>query len=395
MKILAIETSCDETGIAYIEIKDAKVARVKLLGESLASQIEIHKEFGGVFPAVARREHAKIIGSLICATLTQAKAYKKVKQIIEPKKIHIVKKLLAREEAVLSFFESELYKVEKPPVDYIAVTIGPGLEPALWVGISTARALGALWDVPVIPVNHMEGHIVSVLVDKEEMKTPKGSIYDTASYPVLSLLVSGGHTELVLTKKVGSYTVLGSTRDDAAGEAFDKCARMLELPYPGGPEIAKLAGIARKKKIESLFMLPRPMIYTKDLDFSYSGLKTALLYALRDIKRKPTEVERLGVAREVENAIIEVLVHKTVQALKKTKAKTLIVGGGVACNSHLKESLIKAIQEKIPDAISIKFPDKTLSTDNALMIALAGYEMIKNGKTKKRYTWRAKGNLSF
>jgi N6-L-threonylcarbamoyladenine synthase len=241
----------------------------------------------------------------------------------------------------------------------------------------------------------MEGHIVSVLVNKEEMKTSKGSVYDTASYPVLSLLVSGGHTELVLTKKVGSYTVLGNTRDDAAGEAFDKCARMLELPYPGGPEIAKLAAIARKKKIESHFALPRPMIYTKDLDFSYSGLKTALLYALRDMKRKPTEVERLGIAREVENAIIEVLVHKTVQALKKTKAKTLIVGGGVACNSHLKESLTKTIQEKISDAITIKFPDKTLSTDNALMIALAGYIMTQNKKIKKRYAWKAQGNLSF
>ncbi len=395
MKILAIETSCDETGIAYIEIKDAKVARVKLLGESLASQIEIHKEFGGVFPAVARREHAKVIGSLIKETLTQANIYKKTQQILEPKKLRTIKKLLAREEQVETFFKSELYRIKKPPLDYIAVTIGPGLEPALWVGISTARALGTLWDVPVIPVNHMEGHIVSVLVNKEEMKTSKGSVYDTASYPVLSLLVSGGHTELVLTKKVGSYTVLGNTRDDAAGEAFDKCARMLELPYPGGPEIAKLAAIARKKKIESHFALPRPMIYTKDLDFSYSGLKTALLYALRDMKRKPTEVERLGIAREVENAIIEVLVHKTVQALKKTKAKTLIVGGGVACNSHLKESLTKTIQEKISDAITIKFPDKTLSTDNALMIALAGYIMTQNKKIKKRYAWKAQGNLSF
>jgi N6-L-threonylcarbamoyladenine synthase len=395
MKILAIETSCDETGIAYIEIKDAKVARVKLLGESLASQIEIHKEFGGVFPAVARREHAKVIGSLIKETLTQANIYKKTQQILEPKKLRTIKKLLAREEEVETFFKSELYRIKKPPLDYIAVTIGPGLEPALWVGISTARALGTLWDVPVIPVNHMEGHIVSVLVNKEEMKTSKGSVYDTASYPVLSLLVSGGHTELVLTKKVGSYTVLGNTRDDAAGEAFDKCARMLELPYPGGPEIAKLAAIARKKKIESHFALPRPMIYTKDLDFSYSGLKTALLYALRDMKRKPTEVERLGIAREVENAIIEVLVHKTVQALKKTKAKTLIVGGGVACNSHLKESLTKTIQEKISDAITIKFPDKTLSTDNALMIALAGYIMTQNKKIKKRYAWKAQGNLSF
>ncbi len=395
MKILAIETSCDETGIAYIEVKETKTPRVKLLGESLASQIEIHKEYGGVFPAVARREHAKIIGSLVRATLIQANVYKKTKESIEPKKLRAIKKLLIREEAVLNFFESELYTIKKPPVDYVAVTIGPGLEPALWVGISTARALGVLWDVPVIPVNHMEGHIVSVLVDKEEMKTPRGGEYSTTSYPVLSLLVSGGHTELVLTKKAGSYTVLGSTRDDAAGEAFDKCARMLELPYPGGPEIAKLAGLARKKKIESLFTLPRPMIYTKDFDFSYSGLKTSLLYALRDMKRKPTEFERLGIAREVENAIIEVLVHKTMQALKKTKATTLIVGGGVACNTYLRDLMTKTIQEKIGTDIDIQFPDKTLSTDNAVMIALAGYEMIKNGKTKKRSVWKAQGNLRF
>lgn len=394
MKILAIETSCDETGVAYIEVKNSKHTHIKLLGESLASQIEIHKEFGGVFPAVARREHAKIIGSLIQETLSQAKVYKKVKQIVEPKKTRIIKKLLTREETVLSFFEAELYTLKKPPVDYIAVTIGPGLEPALWVGISTARALGTLWDVPVIPVNHMEGHIVSVLVNKEEMKTSRGSLYDTTIYPIVSLLVSGGHTELVLAKKAGSYTVLGSTRDDAAGEAFDKCARMLELPYPGGPEIAKLSGLARKKEIESPFTLPRPMIHTKDFDFSYSGLKTALLYALRDMKRKPDEIERLGIAKEVEDAIVEVLIHKTTQALIKTKARTLIVGGGVASNTYLKEHLTKAIQTKIPESITIKFPDKTLSTDNALMIALAGYEMIQSGKVKKRYTWKAQGNLS-
>jgi N6-L-threonylcarbamoyladenine synthase len=393
MKILAIETSCDETGVAYIEVKDSKAVRVKLLGESLASQIKVHQAFGGVFPAVARREHAKIIGPLIKETLTQAKAYKKIKNVPDTKTQQTIRKILMREEVVYDFFESELYNIKKPAIDCIAVTIGPGLEPALWVGISTARALGTLWNIPVIPINHMEGHIVSVLVSKEEMKTSKGSLYDIASYPVLSLLVSGGHTELVLTKKPGSYTVLGSTRDDAAGEAFDKCARMLELPYPGGPEIAKRAAIARNKKIKSLFTLPRPMIHTKDFDFSYSGLKTALLYALRDMKRKPTEPEVLGIAREVEDAIVEVLVHKTIQALEKTKANTIIIGGGVACNTYLKDLLTETIHKKIGTHIIIKFPDKTLSTDNALMIALAGYETIRNGKIKKRYTWKAQGNL--
>lgn len=203
MKILAIETSCDETGVAYIEVKDSKAVRVKLLGESLASQIKVHQAFGGVFPAVARREHAKIIGPLIKETLTQAKAYKKIKNVPDTKTQQTIRKILMREEVVYDFFESELYNIKKPAIDCIAVTIGPGLEPALWVGISTARALGTLWNIPVIPINHMEGHIVSVLVSKEEMKTSKGSLYDIASYPVLSLLVSGGHTELVLTKKPG------------------------------------------------------------------------------------------------------------------------------------------------------------------------------------------------
>jgi N6-L-threonylcarbamoyladenine synthase len=216
MKILAIETSCDETGISILKAKKtAKSLNFEVLANTLASQIEIHKEYGGVYPALAKREHIKNLPILLDKALKQAKLEK-----------------------------------SKNPVDLITVTSGPGLEPALWTGIVFAKELSEKWKVPVIPANHMEGHILSVFADtKENFKIPLG---DKNIFPMLSLLISGGHTELVLVKDFGKYQIIGETVDDAVGEAYDKVARMLELPYPGGPEISRLAEERRKSILKSL-----------------------------------------------------------------------------------------------------------------------------------------------
>ncbi len=233
MRILAIETSCDDTGIAVLEIKGGKNPIFKILAEGISSQVKIHAEYGGVFPALAKREHIKNLPILLDKVLKKAK--------LENKKI---------------------------PVDIVAVTSGPGLEPALWTGIVFAKELGEKWNIPVIPVNHMEGHILSVFgKNKGAFQIPK------IEFSALALLVSGGHTELVLMKDWLKYKVIGETLDDAAGEAFDKVARMLGLPYPGGPEISKLAEQGRKENIKYDFKLPRPMMYSKNYDFSFSGLK--------------------------------------------------------------------------------------------------------------------------
>lgn len=377
MKILAIETSCDDTCVAVIEVKESKEkSTFKVLANIVQSQ-DIHKEYGGVFPMMAKREHMKNIGPI---------------------------------------FDLAMKKAKNPKIDAIAVTVGPGLEPALWVGITFARELGEKLEVPVIPVNHMEGHILSIFPKKTKTFTinKKAKIF-----PSLSLLISGGHTEIVLSKKFGEYKIIGSTRDDAVGEAFDKVARMLGLPYPGGPAISKLANIERKHIIPgslaqsdgtsreifhqkniradrnnmlSEVTFPRPMIHSKDYDFSFSGLKTAVLYYIRD--NKPlTEKMKREIAREFEDAAIEVLVSKTLKAIKEYKIKTLVVGGGVSANVYLQKELKKQLK-KVNSKIKLHFPIKGLSTDNALMIAIAGYFQHKDKKTNKISKLVARGNLS-
>ena len=311
-------------------------------------------------------------------------------------------------------------KVKKPDIDAIAVTVGPGLEPALWVGISTARALSLAWDIPIIPVNHMEGHLLSPIVQKKKTFSYNKK---TFKFPVLSLLISGGHTELVLLKKFGEYDVIGQTRDDAAGEAFDKVARMLGLPYPGGPEISRLAEDERKRvdsgslaqadgpsreifhqkniRADGSNMLsesgkivfPRPMIHSKDFDFSFSGLKTAVLYYIRD-NGVLDDKTKSDIAKEFEDAVIEVLVTKTLKAMDKYKIKTLILGGGVSGNKHLQRTLKKHLKKE-HTGINVHFPTKKLSTDNALMIAIAGYFQYKNKKfIRNGQKLKAIGNLS-
>ncbi len=386
MKILAIETSCDETAIAILSVKNG---RCEINAESIASQIEIHQQYGGVFPMMAKREHSKNILPLMIETFEKGNIFEtsKTNLKINEKKI---KQILEREPELLEKLLVEIPKIKKPKMDRIVVTVGPGLTPALWVGINFARALSITWNIPIVPVNHMEGHVLSVAVTGNEKDFDIKKI--GINFPAISLLVSGGHTEIVLAKGIGKYKIIGKTRDDAAGEAFDKVARMLELPYPGGPEISKLAQIARssKNKIDGI-KLPRPMIGSKDFDFSFSGLKTAVLYLLRDLKKNGTEITielKQEIAREFEDAVVDVLVSKTISAVKKNKSKMIIVGGGVSANKELKKRLT---EESEKYGIPSIFPTKNLSTDNAVMIGLAGYFGKKVSVSSKKLI--ANGNL--
>jgi N6-L-threonylcarbamoyladenine synthase len=314
---------------------------------------------------MAKREHSRAIFPLFVVALKEAGLYKEnAERAIRTEKLATI---LAREPEVLEYFLKEIPKIQKPNIDRIAVTVGPGLTPALWVGISFAKALSYVWNIPLEPVNHMEGHILSVVVPDG------GGIFSAKEIvqklPAISLLVSGGHTEIVGVRGIGKYELLGQTRDDAVGEAFDKVARMLELPYPGGPHISRMADMARAENIETIASLPRPMLRTPDFDFSFSGLKTAILYLVRDLGVL-TENQKKAIAREFEDAAVDVLVHKTILAAQKYHARSILVGGGVAANKELRTRLTEKAQEL---GISIVFPTKTLSTDNAAMIALAGY----------------------
>lgn len=396
MKVLAIETSCDDTGISILEVKKSgKNDTFKILGNNTNSQIKIHAEFGGVFPMMAKREHQKNLPIVLEETLKQAKM-----------------------------------KMEK--IDVITVTYGPGLEPALWTGIVFAKELSLKYKIPVIKVNHMEGHIFSIFPKKGKTFTINS---DKKIFPMLSLLVSGGHTELILVKDWHKYKKIGQTRDDAAGEAFDKVARMLGLQYPGGPEISRLASIERMNSISPLlneegagsgdseinhhlalkgtppqkggenFTLPRPMIHSKDYDFSFSGLKTAVLYLIRDLKKENENILddiniKQKIAKEFEDAVVETLVYKTIKAIKQYKIKTLIVGGGVSANTYLQEKMEEKVKELkqskvLPYSVKVHFPIKSLTGDNALMIGIAGYYESRNKKfVKNLKSLKAQGNLS-
>ena len=360
MKIMAIETSCDDTAIAILEAKkEGSKTKFKILGSDVSSQISIHIPYGGVFPALAKREHIKNLPIVLEKVLTQAKI-----------------------------------KIEK--IDVIAVTTGPGLEPALWTGIVFAKELHTKYKIPIVKVNHMEGHIFSIFPKKGKTFTIDS---DKKIFPMLSLLVSGGHTELILIKDWFKYKKIGQTRDDAAGEAFDKVARMLGLPYPGGPEISKMAAINRNEEVISSIQLPRPMIHSKDYDFSFSGLYTAVLYLIRDLKEKDSNIFdnidiKQKIAKEFEDAVVETLVFKTIKAIKEYKIKTFIVGGGVSANSYLQKIMAEKIKE---NKLKTKahFPSKSLTGDNALMIAIAGYFQAKNKKfVKDINSIKAEGNLS-
>jgi len=368
MKILAIETSCDETAVSILSCSgDKHGAEFTVLGNALISQIDIHREFGGVFPAVAKREHAKNLVPLLSSALEEAELLREDLQILSEEKRSDLETLLTREPELYQAFIAFIAETERPDIDAIAVTAGPGLEPALWVGVNFARALSIVWNMPIVAVDHMEGHVLSSLLETEDKKTytlPKPKL------PLLALLISGGHTELLHMKDWLSYVLIGRTRDDAVGEAFDKVARMLELPYPGGPEVSRLAEKDREDAITNPFTLPRPMIHDPHCDFSFSGLKTAVLYLTKDKGRNELEKEQL--ARAFEDAVSDVLYSKSLRALDETGARTFTIGGGVSANVHIRRVFTERLAHDLPE-VQLCLPSVSLTGDNAIMIGVAGY----------------------
>ncbi|MBF0282541.1 MAG: tRNA (adenosine(37)-N6)-threonylcarbamoyltransferase complex transferase subunit TsaD [Zetaproteobacteria bacterium] len=321
MIILGIESSCDETAVALIKGKPH--AKIAILSETIASQIQIHAPFGGVVPEVASREHLAILPRLTKETLRKA-------------------------------------NISLEMIDAIAVTAGPGLMGCLLVGVSFARGLGEAANIPVIPVHHMVGHLLA-----------PGIHENLPPFPFITLLVSGGHTMLVRVNGIDDYQIIGQTIDDAAGECFDKTARLLGLPYPGGPSIAKAAHDGDAKA----FKLPRPLLQKKNLDFSFSGLKTAVMYALKDQDLSNPQTIA-NIAASTQSAIVDVLVQKSLRACKQEKIKNLVIAGGVAANHLLRTQLDGNSQN-----IAIHYPDIQYCTDNATMIAHAALYLKQNDTT--------------
>ncbi len=379
MRILAIETSCDETAVCVLDAKGTPDAlTLSLVGNALLSQIEHHQAYGGVFPTVAKREHQKNIIPLLAAALQEAGLLH-----TSTTTQHIPEDAFTnyKEEALRNAVETFLASHDTPEIDAVAVTYGPGLEPALWVGIVVAETIAKVWNKPLIPINHMEGHVLASLVHNHELHRPQ--------FPVLALLISGGHTELVLMKDWLQYELIGQTLDDAVGEAFDKVARMLDLPYPGGPQISKLAESHREVDTTVSIKLPRPMLNSNTCDFSFSGLKTAVLYLLKKYPELSDDI-RKEVAREFEDAVSDVLVSKTRDAIEQTGARTVVVGGGVSANKEIRRRFLNEIRS---DDVYVAIPDAHLSTDNAVMIAIAAFYR----KSLNKYPEGpliAKGNLS-
>lgn len=311
MRILAFESSCDETGVALVELADG---RPRLLAQALHSQIELHQAYGGVVPELASRDHIR-------------RALPLARQVMQDAGLGL------------------------EALDAIAYTQGPGLAGALLVGAGVAVALAAALGRPTIAVHHLEGHLLSPFLSA-----------DPPEFPFVCLLVSGGHTQLMRVEGVGRYELLGETIDDAAGEAFDKSAKLLGLPYPGGPHLAQLAERGRADAIA----LPRPLLHSGDLDFSFAGLKTAVLTASR--KLDGSETARADLAASTQAAIVELLLKKSLAALKQTGLKRLVVAGGVGANRDLREQLGQACARR---EVRLHFPELSLCTDNGAMIALA------------------------
>lgn len=393
MTILGIETSCDETALCIIDATgDAKNGiGIDILANLTLSQIELHRKYGGVFPNLAKREHQKNLVPLLEKTLAEAKMLRRENpskefhsQILEN-----LGMILKREPELLRQFLEFVPAVGKPAIDLIAVTNGPGLEPCLWSGLNFAKSLSFTWNLPLVPVNHMEGHVFVSLLKQNE-NSDSQFLISRPAFPAIALLVSGGHTELVLVKNFLRYKIIGETRDDAVGEAFDKVARILGLSYPGGPEISRLAEKLRaaEKNYKPKWNLPRPMMKSGDFDFSFSGLKTAVLYAVKKLP-EISEAARGEIAMEFEDAVTEVLVSKTKKAVEKYAAKTLILGGGVIANKNIRrefEKLARA-EGKLP----LFIPQIDHATDNAVMVALAGYFHSKNAGAADKLKVKAEG----
>lgn len=404
MKILSIETSCDETAVSILEAQgDATDTRFTVLGNALYSQAHKHAEFGGVYPSLAKREHAENLVPLLVSALRDSGMYEAGKCTLPADDKAFIEHTLMREERLARIVLRNLVHLAPPAIDVITVTHGPGLEPALWVGVNFARVLGRIWDKPIMPVNHLEGHLVAGLVAHEPNSTPVGYLLDTVAYPLLGLIVSGGHTEFVYSTRVGAYEKIGGTRDDSIGEAFDKVARMMSLPYPGGLELSRLAEKGRPSlhkhevlAIPGLKPLPRPMLHSDDLDFSFSGLKTAVKYQIRDISTL-TDEARLRIAADFEESVCEVVVAKTESALTHFPTKTFVLGGGVSANNYLRTRLGQLFSSSAYAHIPLRVPADGLSTDNAIMIGMAGYLAHQRGvpTLSSEDDLRANGNLAW
>ncbi len=367
MKILAIETSCDETGLAIVEASGGlQVPQFKVLKNLVASQIKIHAPFGGVVPNLAKREHLRNLPLLWQRMMNNESRIKDGdrKSIIHNSKFII------------------------PPIDLIAVTVGPGLEPALWTGINFAQELYKKLKIEnsklkIIGVNHLEGHLYSFLLPSKSSTAYDSALVKKPLFPAIALIVSGGHTILLHMESFSKWKRLGETRDDAAGEAFDKVARLLGLPYPGGPEIEKLSAKGNSFAIT----FPRPMLAEKNYDFSFSGLKTSVLYYLRDMGHAPSDKEKADIAAGFEQAVVDVLVGKTKRATEAYGAESILLSGGVAANKHLRKALARTA-----GLIGTRFfvPDFKYNLDNGVMIAAAGYMAHLR---KKKYKFEAQGGL--
>jgi N6-L-threonylcarbamoyladenine synthase len=389
MRILSIETSADETAVSLVVATgDFPFATYEILGNALHSQVALHTQYGGIFPAMAKREHAKAIVPLLQKTLEDADLLSNSRSELEQSQIEKMYELLSREEGLAEAFISFLEAHELPEIDLIAVTSGPGLEPALWVGVNFAKALAYITNAPVVPVNHMEGHILSSVYD-----VVADDAIATVQFPAISLLVSGGHTELILMQSWTKFEKIGQTKDDAVGEAFDKVARMMGLPYPGGPEIGARATLARTENLPPFKdNLPRPMLHSGDLDFSFSGLKTSVRNAIEG--KELSEKEKEALSRDFEDAVTEVLLRKTQAALTQYGVQTLIVGGGVSASAYIRKVFQKELLASHPD-IEVYFPQPKLSTDNSIMIALAGHAHTQDARTAGAVALiKAEGNKS-
>ncbi|NIC42028.1 tRNA (adenosine(37)-N6)-threonylcarbamoyltransferase complex transferase subunit TsaD [Aquabacterium sp. A08] len=323
MLILGIESSCDETGVALVEAAAGQGGVPRLLGHALHSQIEMHRAYGGVVPELASRDHIRRVLPLTEATLAQAG------------------RALAE-------------------VELVAYTRGPGLAGALLVGAGVACAMAAALGRPTLGVHHLEGHLLSPFLSA-----------DPPEFPFVALLVSGGHTQLMRVDGVGRYALLGETIDDAAGEAFDKSAKLLGLGYPGGPALARLA----EQGQADAFKLPRPLLHSGDLDFSFAGLKTAVLTQAKKLGAD-LDTRRADLAAATQAAIVEVLVKKSLAALQQTGLRRLVVAGGVGANRLLRAQLDAACQRR---GVRVHYPELHLCTDNGAMIALAAGMRVQAG----------------
>lgn len=320
MRVLGIETSCDETGVALYDEHQG------LLAERLYSQITLHKEFGGVVPELASRDHVLRLLPLIDEVLKEANC-----------------------------------SVEQ--IDGIAYTSGPGLVGALMVGAATAQSLAYVWQKPAIGIHHMEGHLLAPMLENA-----------MPSFPLVALLVSGGHTQLVLVRAIGDYELLGESLDDAAGEAFDKAAKMMGLSYPGGPAIARIAKGGDSKR----FKFPRPMVNRPGLDFSFSGLKTFTATCIASFGDAITEQDKADIAAGFQQAVVETLTIKCKRALEQTQCKSLLIAGGVSANDNLRVALETMVVKLQAQLFSAR---PALCTDNGAMIAYAGLQRLKAGQS--------------